>query len=146
VTEELIDPPRNIPRALFISIPVIIFCYLLANISFFAVMRPGELVDYEKGTAVSGFATIFGQHAMGTFGSIIYPIVIAVCAFGSIDGTAFVGKFFTDCFAPPHTHFVASRVLYASATRGDFPKTFARLYGHKAPVPLRALLFEGDAV
>jgi L-type amino acid transporter 9 len=145
VTEELIDPTRNIPRALFISIPIIILCYLLANISFFAVMRTNELVDYEEGVAVSGFATIFGEHAMGIFGSILYPIVISLCAFGSIDGTAFVGM--VPFLNRMSTHVLtASRVVYASATRGDFPKTFARLYGHKAPVPLRALVFEGDAM
>ena len=36
-----------------------------------------------------------------------------------------------------------SRVIYASAQRHDFPKMFAVLYGHVAPAPMRALIFEG---
>ena len=40
-------------------------------------------------------------------------------------------------------HCTGSRVIYASAQRHDFPKMFAVLYGHKAPAPMRALIFEG---
>ncbi len=38
VTEELINPDVNMPRALFISIPVVIACYVMANLSYFAVL------------------------------------------------------------------------------------------------------------
>ena len=34
-------------------------------------------------------------------------------------------------------------MIYVSAQRGDFPKTFASLYGRKEPTPMRALVFEG---
>lgn len=128
VTEELVDPAKNMPRALLIAIPTIIVCYILANIAFFAVLQQDEMADYQTKQAVSGFAVVFGNYAMKKFGEVIYSILIAMSAFGALDGGCFVG----------------SRVVYASAKRGDFPKTFQTLYGHKSPSPLRALVFEGS--
>ena len=34
-------------------------------------------------------------------------------------------------------------MIYVSAQRGDFPKTFASLYGRKDATPMHALVFEG---
>ena len=78
---------------------------------------------------------------MGKFGQIAFPICIASSAFSSLDGDAFVGA-----VLPSRTFaniLTGSRVIYASAKRGDFPAVFATLYGHKTPTPLRALIFEG---
>ena len=59
--------------------------------AFFAVLPLSALADFESNEAVSGFATVFGADAMGYFGRVLYPVLIAVCAFGSLDGAAFVG-------------------------------------------------------
>uniref|UniRef100_A0A8C4HJ76 Solute carrier family 7 member 8b n=1 Tax=Dicentrarchus labrax TaxID=13489 RepID=A0A8C4HJ76_DICLA len=41
VTEELVDPYRNLPRAIFISIPVVTFVYVFANVAYVtAMMNP----------------------------------------------------------------------------------------------------------
>lgn len=129
ITEEIINPAHNMPRAILISIPIIALCYMLANISFFAVLVPEQIVDYEANEAQPGFAVVFGSVAMGKFGQVAYSLLIALSAFGALDGGAFVG----------------SRVVYASALRGDFPKTFRTLYGRgeHSLSPLRALIFEG---
>uniref|UniRef100_A0A8C1B5E7 Solute carrier family 7 member 8b n=1 Tax=Cyprinus carpio carpio TaxID=630221 RepID=A0A8C1B5E7_CYPCA len=44
VTEELIDPYRNLPRAIFISIPLVTFVYVFANIAYVTAMSPQELM------------------------------------------------------------------------------------------------------
>ncbi|KPP78373.1 large neutral amino acids transporter small subunit 2-like, partial [Scleropages formosus] len=44
VTEELVDPYRNLPRAIFISIPLVTFVYVFANIAYVTAMSPQELL------------------------------------------------------------------------------------------------------
>lgn len=38
--EELKDPYRNLPRAIFISLPVVTCVYVLVNMSYLAVLGP----------------------------------------------------------------------------------------------------------
>ena len=45
VTEELIKPERNLPRAIQIGIPLVTLLYFLTNISYFTAMSPEELLD-----------------------------------------------------------------------------------------------------
>ncbi|KAG9328044.1 hypothetical protein JZ751_016657, partial [Albula glossodonta] len=44
VTEELVDPYTNLPRAIFISIPLVTFVYVFANIAYVTAMSPEELL------------------------------------------------------------------------------------------------------
>ncbi|XP_069405120.1 asc-type amino acid transporter 1 isoform X8 [Ovis canadensis] len=44
VTEELVDPRKNLPRAIFISIPLVTFVYTFTNVAYFTAMAPQELL------------------------------------------------------------------------------------------------------
>lgn len=68
VMGEVRNPSRNLPLALFIGIPGTCVAYLLANVGYFAVLRVDQIVNFNLTTpeAVEGFATIFGEEAMGT--------------------------------------------------------------------------------
>ena len=44
VTEEIINPSRNLPLSVIIGIPLVTVCYLLVNISYLLVMSPNEMM------------------------------------------------------------------------------------------------------
>nr|XP_032647081.1 large neutral amino acids transporter small subunit 2-like [Chelonoidis abingdonii] len=62
VTEELVDPYRNLPRAIFISIPLVTFVYVFANVAYVTAMSPQELLA-SNAVAVSVWGEAAGVHA-----------------------------------------------------------------------------------
>ena len=55
VTEEIINPKRNLPLSIIIAIPMVTICYLLVNISYLAVMSPSEMMISDAVAVVSHF-------------------------------------------------------------------------------------------
>ena len=91
VTEELRDPTRTLPLAILIAVPLVTVCYVFANVGYFAVLRMDQIADWEAQDAVDGFATVFGQVALGTTGLVVLPLCIALSTFGAANGSAFSG-------------------------------------------------------
>lgn len=77
MTEELRDPYKNLPRAIYISLPLVTAIYVLANIAYLSVLTPQEMIASEA------IAVTFGDKVL-TYGSWIIPIMVAISAFGGL--------------------------------------------------------------
>lgn len=53
VTEELINPYRNLPLAIIYGIPIVTLCYVLVNISYLTVMSPIDILTSDAVAVVS---------------------------------------------------------------------------------------------
>lgn len=53
MTEELKDPFVNLPRAIYVSLPMVTAIYLLANVAYLAVLGPVGVLATEAIAVVS---------------------------------------------------------------------------------------------
>lgn len=47
MTEELKDPYKNLPRAIYISLPIVTVIYVLTNVAYLAVLTPAQMIASE---------------------------------------------------------------------------------------------------
>ncbi|XP_031633074.1 Y+L amino acid transporter 2 [Contarinia nasturtii] len=77
MTEELREPHKNLPRAIYISLPLVTAIYVLANMAYLAVLSVDEM------NASNAIAVTFGNKVL-TYGAWIIPIMVAISAFGGL--------------------------------------------------------------
>ncbi|XP_072177368.1 Y+L amino acid transporter 2-like [Diadema setosum] len=79
VVEELKDPYKNLPRAIYITIFTVTIVYVLTNLAYFAALSPEELL------ASNAVAVTYGAKVLGSFAWIM-PVAVALSTFGSANG------------------------------------------------------------
>jgi fructoselysine transporter len=106
---EIINPEKNIPRSLFISIAVICFLYLMMNISVASVLPLNDMAN--SNFVVSEYINVIA----GPTAAVIATGIILWVAFASVF-SATLGY---------------SRIPYAAAKDGAFFSAFAKLHPTK---------------
>ncbi|XP_054723752.1 large neutral amino acids transporter small subunit 2-like, partial [Uloborus diversus] len=88
VTGELKDPYKNLPRAIWIGLPLVTCVYVLVNIAYFAVVPSTELL------ASPAVAVTFSTLMLGPKVVWCMPIFVALSVFGSVNGNLFTSARF----------------------------------------------------
>ena len=85
MTDEIINPNRNLPLAIVISLPLVTVIYVLANVAYFAAMRPDELLSSPA------VGITFADKFLGS-ASWIMPILVAMSTFSAVNGSILTGS------------------------------------------------------
>ncbi|KAH7719123.1 amino acid permease [Aphelenchoides avenae] len=117
ITEELINPTRNLPLAIFISCGVCTLVYCLANLAFYAGTSVDELLE-SKAIAVTFADKYYGPLAF------IMPILVAGSCFGTVNGVM----------------LTSSRLFFVAGRNQHMPSVLSYINPYwKTPIP--AVLF-----
>jgi basic amino acid/polyamine antiporter, APA family len=106
IAEEIIEPERNLPRALVLGVAIVVAVYLLANVAYLRVLGHSGLASSTAPAADTM------QAVLGPAGGKIIAAGIAVSTFGFLDLVI----------------LVTPRVLQAMAADGVFFARFAELH------------------
>ncbi|KAI1084154.1 amino acid permease-domain-containing protein [Whalleya microplaca] len=105
VVGEFRNPSRDLPRVIHTAMPLVIICYLLANISYFLVLPLKAL------NSTNTVAVLFGNKIFGPIGSLVFALIVSASCFGSLNSST----------------FTSSRLVYAAAKEGYVPTVIGRV-------------------
>lgn len=120
VVAEMKNARRDVPRVIHIAMPVVIIAYLLANLSYYAVLTKEEMI---ASTTVS---VTFANKLLGKAGGIIFALFISFSCLGALNASV----------------FTAARLIYTSAKDEFFPAIFGHTHT-KTNTPVNSLLLQG---
>ena len=109
VAEELVDAPRNLPRALLWGVGIVVVVYLLANFVYLRVLGVGGLAD-STAPAADTMQVLFGPAgrtfiAVGITLSTVGFLNLAICANARVYQAMARDRIFFDAFARLHPRF-----------------------------------------
>ncbi|MEQ2296795.1 hypothetical protein AMECASPLE_028141 [Ameca splendens] len=117
VTEEVINPNRNIPLAIICSMVTVTVFYVLVNVAYYTMMTPAELLLSDA------VAVTFANRALQGLAAVI-PVLVALSCLGALNGG----------------FFGSPRMLFVGAREGHWPLIFSMIH-IKRHTPLPAVLF-----
>ncbi|XP_014600893.1 PREDICTED: Y+L amino acid transporter 2 [Polistes canadensis] len=117
MTEELKNPYVNLPRAIYISLPLVTLIYVLANVAYLSVLTPTAMI------ASDAIAVTLGDQLLGVMAWSI-PVMVAISAFGGLS-----------------VHIMtSSRMCFVGARNGHFPSMLSHINVSRF-TPTPALVF-----
>ena len=117
VTEELRNPNKNFPLAVWLSIPLVTGIYILVNIAYLTVMTPSEIISSDA------VAITYGYRTLGSFAWLI-PVGVVCSTFGTANGSM----------------FTAARLTGVASRHGHLPKVISYI-STEYYTPTTAILF-----
>ncbi|XP_049422824.1 cystine/glutamate transporter isoform X1 [Epinephelus fuscoguttatus] len=119
VTEEVINPNRNIPLAITFSLVTVTVFYVLVNVAYYTMMTPAELLVSDA------VAVTFANRALQGLASVI-PFLVALSCLGALNGG----------------FFGSPRMLFVGAREGHWPPVFSMIHIRRhTPMPAVLLLY-----
>lgn len=113
VTEEIKDPYKNLPRAIWISIPLVTVIYVFANFAYFTVLSPQDLL------ASNAVAVTFANRMLGVMAWSM-PLFVAASTFGGLNCAI----------------FTSARLAFVGAREGLLPVCVSLInYRYFTPIP-----------
>ena len=116
ISEEIIQPRKNIPRVIILSLTLVTVTYIATNVSYFTLLTKSEFLS------VPAVAFAWGNRALGS-AAIIIPISVMCSVHGAANG---------GIFADGRTRFAASRA-------GHLPEVLSFLH-HRTRIPVASLI------
>ncbi|KAH8663943.1 amino acid permease-domain-containing protein [Xylariales sp. PMI_506] len=119
VVGEFRNPGRDLPRVIHTAMPLVIICYLLANVAYFFVL-PLAAINSSNTVAV-----MFGGKVFGPIGALILALIVSASCFGALNSST----------------FTSSRLVYVAGKEGYLPAFFGRIgvgSGEQGPSTLRS--------
>ncbi|PSS00801.1 amino acid permease-domain-containing protein [Coniella lustricola] len=105
VVGEFRNPSRDLPRVIHTAMPLVILCYVLANLAYFLVL---PLTATNSSNTI---AVLFGSKVFGPIGSLFLALIVGASCFGALNSST----------------FTSSRLVYAASKEGYVPAFFGRV-------------------
>ncbi len=118
---EIINPQKNVPKALMFGSLIVISIYLLVNYAFFQIQN----IDFYKNLPNGSVAAIASLSSVWKWGGILISILILMSTFNSSNNTI----------------MSAPRIYFAMAQDNLFPKSMAQIHS-KFKTPHKAIIFQ----
>ncbi|XP_008313852.1 cystine/glutamate transporter [Cynoglossus semilaevis] len=113
VTEEVINPNRNIPLAIALSMVMVTILYVLTNVAYYTMMTPAELLMSDA------VAVTFANRAIQTFAPVV-PLLVALSCLGALNGGI----------------FGSPRMLFVGGRDNLWPRIFSMIHiRRRTPLP-----------
>jgi len=119
MVEELKNPYKNLPMAIYISMPLCTIVYLLANVAYYVVLSSEEMVNS------NAVALTFAYKTMGSYAWIM-SIFVAMSCFGALNSS----------------FYASSRLYFVGARENHLPNVFS-MVSPKSFTPVPSLLLTG---
>jgi len=108
LAEEVKQPQRNIPLALFCGVFTIIVLYVSANFAYYLVIPRNEIIALHDRTV----AVEFGLRLLGSIGGLLASTAVMISVFGGLNGNLLIGP----------------RLLFAMGRDGLIPRVLGQMH------------------